>query len=63
MAEGPIGFGFAGSGELLRLFNAQGQLVDSVRYDDQSPWPTAADGQGASLALVNPLLDNAQARF
>ena len=63
VAEGPIGFGFAGSGELLRLFNAQGQLVDSVRYDDQSPWPTAADGQGASLALVNPLLDNAQARF
>ena len=63
VAEGPIGFGFAGSGELLRLFNAQGHLVDSVRYDDQSPWPTAADGQGASLALVNPLLDNAQARF
>ncbi len=63
VAEGPIGFGFSGSGELLRLFNAQGQLVDSVRYDDQSPWPTAADGQGASLALVNPLLDNAQARF
>ncbi len=34
VAEGPIGFGFAGSGELLRLFNAQAQLVDSVRYDD-----------------------------
>ncbi len=63
VAEGPIGFGFAGSGELLRLFNAQGQLIDSVRYDDQLPWPTAADGQGASLALVNPLLDNANAHF
>ena len=63
VAEGPIGFGFAGSGELLRLFNSQGQLIDSVRYDDQSPWPVAADGQGASLALVNPLLDNADARF
>ncbi|MBU94454.1 MAG: hypothetical protein CL669_02540 [Balneola sp.] len=63
VAEGPIGFGLAGSGELLRLFNAQEQLVDSVRYDDESPWPTAADGQGASLALVNSLLDNAEARF
>ena len=63
VAEGPIGFGFAGSGELLRLFNSQGQLIDSVRYDDQSPWPLAADGQGASLALVNPLLDNADAHF
>ena len=63
VAEGPIGFGFAGSGELLRLFNAEGQLIDSVRYDDQSPWPTAADGQGASLALVNPYLNNAEARF
>ena len=24
-------------------------LVDRVDYDDQSPWPTAADGQGQSL--------------
>ena len=47
----------------MRLFNSQGQLIDSVRYDDQSPWPVAADGQGASLALVNPLLDNADAHF
>ena len=63
LVEGPIGFEFAGSRELLRLFNAQAQLVDSVRYDDQPPWPTALDGQGASLALVNLLLDNAQARL
>ncbi len=63
VSEGPIGFGFAGSGELLRLFNANGELIDSVRYDDQSPWPAAADGQGASLALVNPLLDNTDAHF
>ena len=26
---------------------------DEVRYDDQIPWPTAADGQGASLTRIS----------
>jgi hypothetical protein len=28
--------------------------VDSVRYDDRSPWPPTADGSGASLQRVAP---------
>ncbi|RIK78398.1 MAG: hypothetical protein DCC68_15405 [Planctomycetota bacterium] len=29
-------------------------LVDRVNYDDTAPWPTAADGGGASLERISP---------
>jgi hypothetical protein len=58
---GPMGFGFAGGGELLRLYNNTGTLIDTVHYDDVAPWPTAPDGQGATLELKSPVLDNALA--
>lgn len=53
-----MGFGFSGSGELLRLFDNFERLVDSVRYDDNEPWPKEADGQGHSIELINPNYDN-----
>ena len=56
---GPSGFGFAGGGELLRIFNSTGTLVDTVHYDDVALWPTRPDGQGATLELLSPDLDNA----
>jgi len=58
---GDIGFGFSGSGELLRLYDESGILVDTVLYDDNSPWPEDPDGNGPSLELINPTLDNALA--
>jgi len=58
---GPMGFGFAGGGELLRLFDNTGTLIDTVNYDDVAPWPTEPDGQGATLELRSPSLDNALA--
>lgn len=53
-------FGFfhgtlANAGETLTLRSADGGYLTSVAYDDQFPWPTAADGAGASLELVDPL--------
>jgi hypothetical protein len=36
-------------GEALVLRNSLGQVLDSVNYDDVSPWPTAPDGGGPSL--------------
>jgi hypothetical protein len=59
---GPIGFGFSGNGELLRLYNNLGMMVDTVHYDDVAPWPTAPDGLGPTLELINPGLDNALAQ-
>lgn len=56
---GPTGFGFSGGGELLRLFNAEGVLVDTVHYDDTEPWPEEPDGNGPTLELINPAWDNA----
>lgn len=35
--------------------------IDTVTYDDGSPWPTSADGDGPSLELTNTTLDNSLA--
>jgi hypothetical protein len=56
---GPMGFGLAGGGELIRIFDETGTLIDTVHYDDVTPWPTRPDGQGATLELISPVLDNA----
>ncbi|MFC1694259.1 CotH kinase family protein, partial [Candidatus Latescibacterota bacterium] len=55
---GEFNFGLSGGGELVRLFDAQGALVDHVTYDDGAPWPLTPDGQGPSLSLISPKLDN-----
>ncbi|MBT4714006.1 MAG: T9SS type A sorting domain-containing protein [Candidatus Marinimicrobia bacterium] len=55
---GDIDFNFSNGGELIRLFNSDNILVDSVRYDDGSPWPTEPDGDGPTLELTHPSLDN-----
>ena len=52
------GFGLSNKGELITLKNAAGILIDEVEYDDKSPWPTAADGDGPTLQLMDPASDN-----
>jgi hypothetical protein len=42
------------SGETVMLLNAFGRPVDSIAYDDEEPWPVAADGFGPSLERLNP---------
>ncbi len=59
--QDPRGFGLSGGGELITLKNANGVLIDEVEYDDKSPWPTAPDGDGPTLQLRAPGLDNALA--
>jgi hypothetical protein len=59
---GPLGFSFSGNGELLRLYNPDILLIDTVNYDDSAPWPTEPDGNGPTLELINPALDNALAQ-
>lgn len=58
---GDFTFGMSGGGELIRLFDNNGVLMDFVMYDDVAPWPTEPDGNGPTLELTNPNLDNALA--
>lgn len=59
---GNTDFGLSGSGELIRLFNQEGVLIDTVHYDDNAPWPIEPDGNGPTLELINPVLNNALAQ-
>ncbi len=45
-------------GETIELLDATGAVADRVKYGVGFPWPTAADGQGSSLELVNPAMDH-----
>ena len=52
-------------GETLRLVKpgatpAQDTVIDWVRFDNQPPWPGAADGYGPSLQLIDPAQDNSR---
>ena len=55
---GNLGFGFKSTGELVRLFDAGGHLVDSLRFAVGAPWPDISPGY--TLALQRPDLDNSR---
>jgi len=48
------GSSLSNSGEALTLVDAFGDTIMSFSYDDDSPWPTAADGGGRSLVPIQP---------
>ena len=56
-----LSFGLSNGGEYLALMGAENYIIDSLTYDDQTPWPTDADGSGATLELLDPALDNSVA--
>ena len=47
----------ANGGETITLTAANGQVIHSLRYNDRSPWPESADGDGFSLVLKDPFSD------
>lgn len=57
----PVAGVFSGSlsnsGESVRIVAAGGATIAAFTFDDSPPWPTAADGNGPSLEIVDPLLD------
>lgn len=55
---GPYVGGLSGDGETLALRDASGVLVDEVDYRTEFPWPVAAGGEGSSLELLHPGLEN-----
>jgi hypothetical protein len=42
------------AGETLKLEGPDGETILDFSYDEQTPWPLAADGAGASLVLRQP---------
>ena len=59
---GASGFEWSGAltngGEDIVLKNSSGVTIDSVDYDNSSPWPTGASGDGPSIVLCDWTLDN-----
>ncbi len=51
---GYYGGRLANDGERIALLDGRGQLVTAVEYDDNTPWPVAADNDGPSMAIINP---------
>lgn len=61
-ATGDLGFGLNNAGEIIRLYDTENHLVDSVAYDDTWPWPVQPDGNGPTLSLQDAQLDNSIAQ-
>ncbi len=55
---GPLSFGLNNNGDTIILRNAEGMVIDSLSFQNTSPWPRQPDGHGATLALRYPFLDN-----
>ncbi|MEY4489925.1 MAG: hypothetical protein RIQ79_2433, partial [Verrucomicrobiota bacterium] len=55
---GPWTGKLSNNGERVRLRDAADATIDSVTYVAGFPWPTAARGEGSSMELINPSLDN-----
>ncbi|WP_163714758.1 CotH kinase family protein [Mangrovibacterium lignilyticum] len=60
--QGSLGFGFSSSGECVRLYNTNDELIDQVCYSSEYPWPTEPNENGNSLMLKNPEDDNSLAQ-
>jgi len=52
------GGALSNGGEKIELSDSYANVIDSLTYDDALPWDPLADGNGPSLTLCNPDVDN-----
>jgi hypothetical protein len=59
VASGNFQGNFSNAGEEVLLTNSSGDNIIRFTYDDSSPWPSGADGEGYSLSSkeINPVGD------
>ncbi len=57
-ALGPYAGRLSNDGEQIVLLDAEGAVVDEVEFDAGFPWPYSANGEGSSMELIHPSLDN-----
>ena len=50
---GPFSRRLSNGGEYLEIRSHTGRLMNSITYDNDGPWPAAADGSGATLAKID----------
>ncbi|MFP6904628.1 MAG: lamin tail domain-containing protein, partial [Verrucomicrobiota bacterium] len=55
---GEFGGELANKGERVRLVDAVGNLVDEIDYKVGGNWPGSIDGDGSSMELAHPDMDN-----
>jgi hypothetical protein len=58
VAYGPYEGNLSNEGDRITLRDAAGQTVDRVEYKLGFPWPSASGGDGSSIELIHPSLDN-----
>ncbi len=58
---GDFSFNLSNQGDHIQLFSDDNTLIDEVSYGVIDPWNTTANGQGATLELIAPELDNSLA--
>ncbi len=59
--DGTGNFALNNGGDAVRMWSPDNLLADIVVYDDGAPWPTEPDGDGPTLSLIDPPLDNSLA--
>ena len=57
-STGDFTFGLSSQGDILRLYDADGNLMDAVDYFVYDPWPENAAGTGSTIELIEPSLEN-----
>ena len=58
---GEFDFGLSSSSDAVRLFNSEMVIQDEVYYTSSFPWPNLGNGDGYTLELISPSLDNSLA--
>lgn len=57
-AIGELPFGLSSNGDMIRLYDNEGNIIDAVDYYPFYPWPETAVQTGSSIELIHPGLDN-----
>ncbi len=55
---GDFVFALSGSGERIAFIDQNQCVVDELQYNDKLPWDSIPDGNGPTLSLIDPNLDN-----
>ena len=59
-ALGPFQGSLNNGGELLRIEDRDGRIMDTLAYDDSGDWPVGPDGSGVTLAKLNQETANSE---